>query len=358
MSELFIFFGFIITLLIMIKKRDRIGFKGGFNLLDAYPMRFCNIIEKIFSDDIQGTFGFNVQDKNVAHVVVNLCPTESWSLPNWVVLEHKTTVFLDKIKEIKERLFNNATFYLAINKKESEYVVEAENYTKTIEWMKVFPLEPKYPQDDPVILAKVILRVNLDFYQKTTSHGILILDAQTVLAIYESYIHGNEVDFRFVALSGSGIKENEIVHVQVGTSTEKLLINKIRDGIKYRVFINGPLRGKEIVDFSQNTDWSVNNIVVLKEQDIKDAFPMFKSEELRFTTNILGETRRCVYCNFCDDICPVGLEPALYYHSHKRGIINTSLYNMEKCIECGLCSFICPSKLEILKIIKECRSTQ
>ena len=70
--------------------------------MDAYPMRFCNIIEKIFSDDIQGTFGFNIQDKNVAHVIVNLSPTESWSLPNWVVLEHKTTVFLDKIKEIKD----------------------------------------------------------------------------------------------------------------------------------------------------------------------------------------------------------------------------------------------------------------
>jgi len=342
----------------MLMGKETIGFKGGFNLLDTYPLRFCNIIEKISSDGIPEVFEFRVPAQKIQHVIVNLCPTEPWALPNWVILEHKTAAFLNKLKEIKTRYFPEARHYIAINKKEGEYVVEAENYAKTIDWMKIFPLEPKYPQDDPVLLAKVILGVNLDFYQKTTSHGILILDAQTVLAIYESYIHGSEVDFRFVALSGSGIKENEIVHVQIGTPIEKLLINKIRDGIKYRVFINGPLRGKETVDFSQKIDWSVNNIVVLKEQDTKDAFPMFKSEELRFTTNILGETRRCVYCNFCDDICPVGLEPALYYHSHKRGVINTSLYNMGKCIECGLCSFICPSKIELLKIIKECRSTQ
>ena len=124
------------------------------------------------------------------------------------------------------------------------------------------------------------------------------------------------------------------------------------------MFVNGPLHGREITDLSQKMDWPINNIVVLEDLNQKVMFPMFKSDELVLTTNMLGESRQCVYCNFCDDICPVNLEPALYYHSYKRGEKHKArLYNLEKCIECGLCSFICPSKLELLQVIKECKET-
>jgi len=342
----------------VLKEKENIGFKGGFNLLDTYPLRFCNIIEKISSDGIPEVFEFRVPDQKIQHVIVNLCPTEPWALPNWVILEHKTAAFLNKLKEIKTRYFPEARYYIAINKKEDEPVSAVKDYACNAEWMKVFAVDAKYPQDDPVILSKVVLDIEMDFGRDTTTQGVLILDAQTVSAIYENCMVGNTVDSRFIALSGTGLKENEIIKVQLGTSLEKILRNRIKESGKYRVFVNGPLHGREITDLSQKMDWSINNIVVLEELDQKVMFPMFKSDELVLTTNVLGELRRCVYCNFCDDICPVDLEPALYYHSYKRGEKHKArLYNLEKCIECGLCSFICPSKLELLQIIKECKET-
>lgn len=343
----------------MLKEKENIGFKGGFNLLDTYPLRFCNIIEKISSDGIPEVFEFRVPDQKIQHVIVNLCPTEPWALPNWVILEHKTAAFLTKLKEIKTRYFPEAKCYIAINKKDDEPNAAVKDYAGDAEWIKVFALAAKYPQDDPVMLSKVVLDIEMDFGQDTTTQGVLILDAQTVSAIYENCMLGNKVDSRFIALSGTGLKENEIINVQLGTSLDKILRNRIRakESGKCRVFINGPLHGKEITDLSQKMDWSVNNIVVLEELDKKVMFPMFKSDALVLTTNMLGELRRCVYCNFCDDICPVDLEPALYYHSYKRGEKHKArLYNLEKCIECGLCSFICPSKLELLQIIRECKA--
>lgn len=341
----------------MLKKKEVIGFHGGFNFLDTYPLKFCNIIEEISSDGAPETFEFRIPDQKIQYVVVNLCPTESWELPNWVIMEDRTLAFLDKLREIKIRYFPEVHHVIAINKKETRTIAEAMNYASNAEWMKIFTLDPKYPQNDPVLFTKVILGIDINFGQDTMDLGILILDAQTISAIYESCILGNTVNSRLIALSGTGLKENEIINVQLGTSIDKILHYRTVEAGTYRVFVNGPLRGKEISDLSQKINWSVNNIVVLKEQDSKITFPMLKPGELTFTTNTHGELRQCIYCNFCDSICPVDLEPALYYHSYIRGEKHKArLYNLEKCIECGLCSFICPSKLELLRINKECKA--
>lgn len=338
-------------------KKENSGFKGGLNLLDVYPLKFCNIIDEISSDGIPETFQFHVPDQKVSHIIVNLCPTEPWALPNWVILKHKTPAFLNMLREIKTRYFSEAKFSLAINEKEGRVVEDAKDFASNEDWVRVFPLYAKYPQDDPVLLMKVILGMDVCFGQDMKSLGVLILDAQTVSAIYKSGILRNKVDSRFIILSGTGLRENEIINVQLGTSLEKIIKDKVKAMSKYRVFINGPLRGQEITDLSQKIDWSINHIVVLEEKNRKVMFPMIKSDELVLTTNLLGELRRCVYCNFCDGICPVDLEPALYYHSYMRGEKHKArLYNLGKCIECCLCSFICPSKLELLQIIKECKA--
>ncbi len=341
----------------MLKRKEAIGFNGGFHLLDAYPLSFCNVIDDISSDSAPETFQFPVTGQKVEHVIVNLCPTEPWTLPNWVILKHKTTAFLNMLKEIRTSYFSDARFHLAINEKEDRAVEDAMNFANAEDWIKVVPLCAKYPQDDPVILIQVLLGMDANFGQDIKSLGILIVDAQTVSAMYEQGIMKKDVNSRYVVLSGTGLRENEIIRAELGTSVEKILKNKIKDASACRVFVNGPLRGKEISDFSLKIDWSVNNIVVLEEKNRKILFPMFKADELAFTTNLLGELRRCVYCNFCDDICPVALEPALYYHSYIRGEKHKArLYHMEKCIECGLCSFICPSKLELLKVIRACKA--
>ncbi|WKZ16362.1 MAG: 4Fe-4S dicluster domain-containing protein [Candidatus Jettenia caeni] len=344
----------------MWKEKEITGFHGGFNFLDTYLLKFCNIIEEVSSGSTPETFKYNIPDQEVKYGIVNLCPTEPWELPNWAILENKTLAFLDKLEEIKVRYFPKAHFFIAINKKEDRTIAEAMNYASNAdnaEWMKIFALDPKYPQNDPVLLAKVILGIDINFGQDTMDLGILILDAQTVSAVYESCILENKVNSRLIAISGTGLKENEIINVQLGTSVDKVLHYRTVEAGDYRVFINGPLRGKEISDLSQKIDWSTNNIVVLKEQDSKVMFPMLKSGELTFTTNTHGELRQCIYCNFCDSICPADLEPALYYHSYIRGEKHKArLYNLEKCIECGLCSFICPSKLELLRIIRECKA--
>ncbi|MBE7548724.1 MAG: 4Fe-4S dicluster domain-containing protein [Candidatus Kuenenia stuttgartiensis] len=342
----------------MIKKKQNMVFKGGVNLFDAYKIRFCNIVEEISSDNPPEVFNFTLpSEQSVKHIIVTLCPTEPWALPNWVTLGHKTTVFFDKIKELQTTIFPEAKCSVVITNNETEHISAAKEYAAMNEWLEVFVIDAKYPYDDPVVLSKAILNKDINFGQDTLSQGILVFDAQTALAIHKSRILNKSVNSRFIALSGTGLKENEFIKVQLGTTLEKILKNRVKETAPYRVFINGPLRGMEVNDFAQKIGWTVNDIVVLAAQDKKEMFPMINTDRLHFTTNLLGELRACVYCNFCDDICPVNLEPALYHQAYNRGEKQkVRSYDIEKCIECGLCSFACPSKIELLRIIKECKS--
>jgi Na+-transporting NADH:ubiquinone oxidoreductase subunit A len=80
----------------------------------------------------------------------------------------------------------------------------------------------------------------------------------------------------------------------------------------------------------------------------------FKGLTRRAETNIQGEGRPCIYCSYCEDVCPRGLVPHLYSRQVRYGFAEEALkFGIEACIECGLCSFACPSKLALLEDIKE-----
>ncbi|MFQ5965881.1 MAG: hypothetical protein ACE5KZ_16555, partial [Candidatus Scalinduaceae bacterium] len=338
------------------KKKGKKVYKNGFNLIEAYPIKFSKNPVSIKYDGPAENFKFSFPEKKIEHVIVNLCPTEPWALPNWAVLKNDTRDFLNKLETVRAEYFPDSHYHVVINHQETNLVNELNQYKTQKDWLHEYTLEPVYPHDAPVLIVKKILGLKLAFGQNTIEHGILLLDPQTVTGIFEHYIQKNEFNTRLIPISGTGLNENKILNVKPGTPIQKILDSNIREDVKYRVFVDGPLNGSEVKDLMQKIEWSTKNLVVLEEKDYKIPFPYTKFNELLFTTSLIGESRRCVYCNYCDDICPVGLEPALYWFCYIRGEKQKAhLYALEKCIECGLCSFICPSKLELLQVIKECK---
>ena len=72
-------------------------------------------------------------------------------------------------------------------------------------------------------------------------------------------------------------------------------------------------------------------------------------------TNLHGEHRPCIFCGFCEELCPVGIIPHLLFHYVKNDVIDETLlkYKIFNCIECNLCSYVCPSKIPLAQFIKE-----
>jgi len=316
-------------------------YKKGFNLIKAYPTEFSEEIVSVRYSGQTENFSFSFPEKKVDHIIINLCPTEPWALPHWAILKGHTTSFLHKLEKVRSEYFPDSQCRIVVDRSEDDLINDLIRYGKKKEWLHTYSMKPVYPFDAPVLILKNVLGLRISFDENTIDHGVLLLEPQTITGIYEHYIRKKETGTRLIPISGTGLNENRY----------------IRTDIKYRVFFDGPLNGTEVEDLTQGIDWSVKNIVVMEEKDYKTPFPYLRSNELRFTTSLRGELRRCVYCNFCDDICPVNLEPALYWHCYSRGEKQkTRIYALEKCIECGLCSYICPSKLELLQVIRECKS--
>ncbi|MDR4497519.1 MAG: hypothetical protein MRK02_06300 [Candidatus Scalindua sp.] len=336
--------------------KDKKVYKNGFNLFEAYPIQFSEKVETVPYDEPAEAFNFPFPDKNIAHIMVNLCPTEPWALPHVRITENNPREFFSKLDRVRTRYFGGSHCHAVISSHEIDLIKEVKEFTWHGDWLHTYLLDPIYPHDAPVLLLKKILGLHLAYGQDTRETGVLILEPQAVAEIFEHYIRGNECSTRLIPLSGTGLGENKILKVKPGTPIQAILDGNVRENITCRVFVDGPLNGSEVKDMRQRIGWTTKNIVILEERDYKTPFSFFRLNELVFTTSLMGELRRCVYCNHCDDMCPVNLEPALYWQCHTRGEKQRArLYGLEKCIECGLCSFICPSKLELLQIIKECK---
>lgn len=338
------------------KKKDKKVYKNGFNLIEAYPINFSGTVETIEYDGTTEAFTFQFPDRKAERIIVNLCPTEPWALPNSAVLKNGIQDFLYKLDKVRTGYFPESHFYIVISTQETELIKESKQHKGHGDWLHVYTLEPVYPNDAPDLIVKNVLGLDIAYGQDTVDIGVLIVDAQTIVGIFECYILENKFDTRLVPVSGTGLIENKILSIKLGTPIQKLLEGNIRKDIRYSVFINGPMNGMQVKGLTQKIEWSTKDIVVLEDRNYKTPFPYMRLDELAFTTSLMGELRRCVYCNYCDDICPVNLEPALYWHCYIRGEKQKARsYALEKCIECGLCSFICPSKLELLQVIKECK---
>lgn len=339
------------------KKRNKNVYKNGFNLLDTYPIEFSEGIETVEYNGDVDPFVFPFPDKKIENIIISICQTEPWALPTQTVLEDGIRDFLNKLDSVREKYFPDSHCHVVINSQDTNLIQVSKLYEGHGDWLHVLPLEPIYPNDAPVLLLKKALGLDLAFGQNTTELGVLLLGPQDVMGIFAHHVQEGEFTTRLIPVSGTGLKQNKVLRVKPGTTIQMLLNDNIKDDIKYSVFIDGPLNGTEATGLTQKIEWSTKNIVVLEDKDYKVAFPFIKLNELLFTTSLIGEPRRCIFCNYCDDICPANLEPALFWHSYSRGEKHKArLYSLEKCIECGLCSFICPSKLELFKVIKECKS--
>jgi electron transport complex protein RnfC len=56
----------------------------------------------------------------------------------------------------------------------------------------------------------------------------------------------------------------------------------------------------------------------------------------------------CIHCGWCQEDCPVGLDPRTLLDLYEREKYQQALhFYPHACIECGLCSYVCPAELPL-----------
>jgi Na+-translocating ferredoxin:NAD+ oxidoreductase RnfC subunit len=315
--------------------------------------------------------------EEVENVIIQGIGSEVHNLSLDVLLkDERLSHFIEGLR-ILRKMMAGARFHLVLNRSQRNLIEEVAQLLPSDSAINFFTVVPKYPLEYDEVLTRLLLGGEFPYGYSAANIGVVVLDIQTVLHVYEAVVEGKPLIERTVALCGPGFKERPHVKVRLGSSLDHVIKNKVDTGKKWRYVVNSSLTGETVSDLSLPVDRTFTTVITLLEQTEREflAFAragfkrdsysrtclsmMFKKDNKMFQkaceTNLHGELRPCLFCGFCQDVCPAGIIPHLLFHNVERNVIDETLlrFKIFNCIECNLCSYVCPSKIPLAQYIKE-----
>jgi len=309
-----------------------------------------------------------IQPEDVESLLINAVKSEPFALKNEILLSEGTERFTKGLCALRRSFSSQVEVHVAIDDRDKQIIRKLEESEK---WIHIHPLKSKYPQDHDVILTETVLGKNIPYGGSVSDVGVVIMDVQAVLHAYEAVTEGKPVMDRIIALGGTGARENLYLKVRVGTPLENIIASRMK-GTDNRCIIGGIMAGNVCDDLSIPVDRTTSSIAILETGKSQEFLSFLRagSDRDSFTNSFLssflpkalkgmdadinGEHRPCVYCNYCESVCPAGLMPYLLdkFVTHDM-IEEAERHGIMKCIDCGLCTYVCPSKILLMTHIRE-----
>lgn len=314
-----------------------------------------------------------ISPEDVRHLIIHSVGSEPYNISLDLLLHGRSLLhFFEGIKILK-RIMPHAHLHLAINSYKRKLIEQLMKLSSELEWLDIYSLEPKYPQGYDEMLVPTILQMRFPYGYSAANIGVVVLNTQAVLAVYEAVVEGKPLVERIIALCGPSLKENLHLKVRVGSPLVDILSNRLKTDSPCHLVLNSLLTGFLLNDFSLPIDRTFSQLIAISENKNRQFLAFLNagihadSYTRTFLTKLIpaakklpdtnkyGEERPCISCGFCEEVCPVRIIPHLLSKYVKLGIIDETLMNYDifNCIECGLCSFVCPSKIPLLQHMQE-----
>lgn len=193
-----------------------------------------------------------------------------------------------------------------------------------------------YPVGAERILVKEILNKTVVHDAIPSKEGILVMNVQTVLSIYEAVCKNKKADTKFLTVTDIRKKMGKVVRVRLGTKIHDIIEAVCpQPGI---IFCGGGLMQARAADDEDIIDKEINFLAAAD-------YPRYKESPL------------CSKCGLCSMNCPAGLRVNAIAALVDEGKLEEAgrLHAVE-CIECGSCSFVCLAERNLsarLKRVKE-----
>jgi len=318
-----------------------------------------------------------ITPEQVEDVIIHDVCSEVHNLSLKVLLDGDNLAhFIEGLKILK-KVMARASFDLVLNKSQKDLVKDIANLLPTNNSFDISTVAPKYPVDRDEVLIPLLLGREFPHGYSAANIGVIVLDIQAVLHVYEAVVEGKPLIERTVALCGPGFKEKLHITARLGTPLEHVIRDNVNVDKSLRFVLNSCLTGQELSDLSLPVDRTFRTVTALLEENesqfLAFARPGFKKDSYSRTclsflfkknskmfqkkcgTNVHGELRPCIFCTFCEEVCPAGIIPHLLFHNVEKAVIDETLlkYKIFDCIECNLCSYVCPSKIPVSEFIKK-----
>ena len=274
--------------------------------------------------------------------------------------------------QILKKVMPAARVHVALDDREKSLIEDLSNALSVSGCADIRPLAPRYPQDYDEVLVPTLLGRDFPHGYAAANIGVVTLDCQAVLHVYDAVTQGKPLIERTIALCGPGFDRPAHANVLLGTPLGDLTRQAALNPGGLKLVRNSTLTGQVLADSACPIDRTFTALVALPRVGAQglmpfarpgladDAYsrtflacvlPMTKKVDAR----LKGEPRPCVSCGYCQNVCPVGIIPHLLYKYVSRGYLEDRLVEELKifnCIGCNLCSYVCPSKIGVGSYIK------
>ena len=191
------------------------------------------------------------------------------------------------------------------------------------DYIKLYQVKDLYPMGAERILIGEVLGRKLSGDQIPAANGILVLNVQTVYAIYRAVYLGQAADTRILTVADLRGKTAEIVRVKLGMRLQEIIQAVYPDAVN--IFAGGGIMQAYLAKEEAIIDPSVNFIAI-------GNYPNYK------------ESPQCSKCGNCIKSCPNGLKVNLIADLVDLGKPEeTEKYYVSECIGCGSCGYSCPA---------------
>ncbi len=194
-------------------------------------------------------------------------------------------------------------------------------YAKDDKLFAIGLMEEKYPYGDRALMYGIYVQ-ELKRNQSAMDKKVLIVSAETAIALYEAMASGMPHIYRYITVCGDGMEHGGNFRVPRGITMHDLA--EICGGFpEDRLIIeNTLLSGKPIKGVIN--DGTMALITSSKE----------------------GKKRSdCISCGKCTLACPMKLFP-------NEILLGKSSHMKNKCISCGACEYVCPGGIPLVSMIK------
>jgi electron transport complex protein RnfC len=201
--------------------------------------------------------------------------------------------------------------------------------------IKLVRVKDRYPIGAERILVNEVLHKQMPLGYIPAMKGILVLNVQTVYAIYQAVYLNKTVDTRLITVADLKQKTAQVVKVKLGMRVKEIL-EAVYPGA-FNLFVGGGIMQAHIADEDTIVDKSINLIAT-------GNYPIFK------------ESPQCSGCGSCSSNCPSGLAVNRIVELVEQGKIEDTLgYHVRECINCASCSYSCPAGRNLARRVKEAR---
>jgi Na(+)-translocating NADH:ubiquinone oxidoreductase A subunit len=314
-----------------------------------------------------------IMPEDVENLIIHGASSEAYNSSLEVLLQGKNLFnFVEGVKILK-KIMPQVNILLALDKEKRQLIERIKKLTVNVDKFNIYPVIPKYPQGYDEVLVPTLLNKKFPYGYSAANIGIVVLNIQAVLKVFEAVAEGKPLIERTIALCGNSFSESLHITVRVGTPLDFIIEGRLRN-IPSRIVLNSLLTGFELNDLSLPVDKTFSQIIAIPENKQRRLFGFLRtglhcdSHSRTFVsnfikakkipdTNLNGEQRPCIQCGYCIEVCPVRIVPTLLDRYFKVGVNEILMrYGIFNCIDCNLCSYVCPSKIPLSSNLREARA--